>query len=53
MPPAQAAIERLIAKDGLVVVGAEYLLETGTVAFFDAEIGRIAGGRAGISTERQ
>jgi carbonic anhydrase len=28
-------LERLIAKEGLMVVGAEYSLETGTVAFFD------------------
>lgn len=28
-------LERLIAKDGLVVVGAEYSLETGAVCFFD------------------
>lgn len=28
-------LERLIAKDGLVVVGAEYHLETGVVDFFD------------------
>ena len=30
-----ALLERLIAKDGLVVVGAEYALETGVVTFFD------------------
>jgi carbonic anhydrase len=28
-------IERLIQKDGLLVVGAEYSLETGVVDFFD------------------
>jgi carbonic anhydrase len=28
-------LERLIAEDGLVVVGAEYSLETGVVSFFD------------------
>jgi len=28
-------LERLIQKDGLVVVGAEYALETGVVTFFD------------------
>ena len=28
-------IEKLIADDGLLVVGAEYSLETGTVDFFD------------------
>lgn len=28
-------LERLIAEDGLVVVGAEYVLETGEVEFFD------------------
>jgi carbonic anhydrase len=28
-------LERLIATEGLVVVGAEYSLETGTVSFFD------------------
>jgi carbonic anhydrase len=30
-----AVLERLIARDGLLVVGAEYSLETGTVCFFD------------------
>ncbi len=30
-----AVLERLIARDGLLVVGAEYSLETGTVSFFD------------------
>ena len=30
-----AALEQLILKDGLVVVGAEYSLETGVVEFFD------------------
>jgi len=30
-----AILERLIERDGLVVVGAEYSLETGTVDFFD------------------
>jgi carbonic anhydrase len=29
-------LEQLIANDGLRVVGAEYSLETGVVAFFDA-----------------
>jgi carbonic anhydrase len=28
-------LERLIAADGLLVVGAEYSLETGMVSFFD------------------
>jgi carbonic anhydrase len=28
-------LERLIASEGLLVVGAEYSLETGTVSFFD------------------
>ena len=28
-------LERLIASEGLLVVGAEYSLETGTVTFFD------------------
>jgi carbonic anhydrase len=28
-------LERLIQKDGLLVVGAEYSLETGVVDFFD------------------
>lgn len=28
-------LERLIAQDGLLVVGAEYSLETGIVEFFD------------------
>jgi carbonic anhydrase len=28
-------LERLIATEGLVIVGAEYSLETGEVAFFD------------------
>ena len=28
-------IENLIAKDGLMVIGAEYSLETGIVDFFD------------------
>ena len=32
-------LERLIATDGLVVVGAEYSLETGIVDFFDAPVG--------------
>jgi len=30
-----AVLERLIAQEGLLVVGAEYSLETGTVSFFD------------------
>jgi carbonic anhydrase len=30
-----ALLERLIARDGLLVVGAEYALETGVVTFFD------------------
>ena len=30
-----ALLERLIAREGLLVVGAEYSLETGTVSFFD------------------
>ena len=30
-----AVLERLIARDGLLVVGAEYSLETGSVCFFD------------------
>jgi carbonic anhydrase len=30
-----AVLERLIARDGLLVVGAEYSLETGAVCFFD------------------
>ena len=30
-----AVLERLIARDGLLVVGAEYSLESGTVSFFD------------------
>jgi carbonic anhydrase len=30
-----AALERLIAEDGLIVVGAEYSLDTGLVCFFD------------------
>jgi len=28
-------LERLIAQDGLLVVGAEYCLQTGVVEFFD------------------
>jgi len=28
-------LEELIARDGLLVVGAEYSLETGVVEFFD------------------
>ena len=32
-------LEQLIRNDGLVVVGAEYSLETGVVAFFDGPIG--------------
>jgi carbonic anhydrase len=28
-------LERLIERDGLLVVGAEYSLETGVVEFFD------------------
>ena len=28
-------LEQLIEKDGLIVVGAEYSLETGVVEFFD------------------
>ena len=28
-------LERLIARDGMVIVGAEYCLETGVVDFFD------------------
>jgi carbonic anhydrase len=28
-------LEQLIQKDGLIVVGAEYSLETGAVDFFD------------------
>jgi carbonic anhydrase len=31
-----AVLEQLIAGDGLLVVGAEYSLETGVVDFFDA-----------------
>ena len=30
-----AILEQLIAKDGLLIVGAEYSLETGMVDFFD------------------
>jgi carbonic anhydrase len=30
-----AVLERLIAREGLLVVGAEYSLESGTVRFFD------------------
>jgi len=30
-----AVLERLIERDGLLVVGAEYSLETGQVDFFD------------------
>jgi len=30
-----AILERLIEEEGLLVVGAEYCLETGTVEFFD------------------
>ena len=33
-------LEQLIREDGLVVVGAEYSLETGTVEFFDGELQR-------------
>jgi carbonic anhydrase len=33
-------IERLVQEDGLMVVGAEYSLETGSVEFFDSEPGR-------------
>lgn len=33
-------LERLIEKDGLLVVGAEYSLETGVVSFFDVPEGR-------------
>ena len=32
-------LEQLIARDGLLVVGAEYSLETGAVDFFDAPLG--------------
>jgi carbonic anhydrase len=32
-------LERLIANDGLLVVGAEYSLETGAVSFFDGATG--------------
>ena len=31
-------LEQLIQKDGLVVVGAEYSLETGVVDFFDSVV---------------
>jgi carbonic anhydrase len=31
-------IERLILRDGLLVVGAEYSLETGVVEFFDGVV---------------
>lgn len=34
-----AILERLIEEDGLMVVGAEYSLETGAVDFFDVPTG--------------
>ena len=34
-----AVLERLIENDGLMVVGAEYSLETGVVDFFDVPSG--------------
>jgi carbonic anhydrase len=40
-------LEQLIQNDGLVVVGAEYSLETGLVDFFD---GAPAGGERGVET---
>jgi len=36
-------LERLIERDGLVIVGAEYSLETGEVDFFDDEVGTTRG----------
>jgi len=38
-----AVLERLIQSEGLVVVGAEYSLETGVVDFFDAELANRTG----------
>ena len=35
------SLERLIEDDGLVVVGAEYSLETGEVEFFDDAVARL------------
>jgi carbonic anhydrase len=35
-------LERLIQDDGLLVVGAEYSLETGAVDFFEGVPGRLA-----------
>ena len=35
LPHGSQVLERLIEKDGLCVVGAEYSLETGVVEFFD------------------
>ena len=32
-----ALLERRIERDGLVIVGAEYCVETGVVEFFDAQ----------------
>ena len=37
-----ALLERLVAQDGLVIVGAEYRLETGVVDFLDETGGLMA-----------
>jgi len=36
-------LEQLIQNEGLVIVGAEYALETGVVEFFDGVSGAVAG----------
>jgi carbonic anhydrase len=41
-------LERLIREDGLIVVGAEYSLETGVVDFFDGMPDPVPAARAGI-----
>src|SRR5437879_8989510 len=35
LPPGTAILERLVERDGLLMVGAEYCLRTGVVDFFD------------------